>query len=346
LSARVHDRPAPLIISMGDPAGIGPEIIAGAWRALKDQSLFDLVVIGDADLMARQGVAVTAIDTLSQSVTPGTLGVLNRPLSANVVPGTSDRAHATHIIGWIAEAVELCLLGEARALITAPINKSVLYAEGFSFPGHTEYLEALTQNAPYSRDPRGAEMMLTAKDAINNKELRVVLATIHLALKAVAGALDAVRLERTIRITHAALKADLGIAAPRIAVAALNPHAGEDGALGTEEIEILRPLITRLQADMDIKGPYPADSLFHQEARARFDAVICMYHDQGLIPLKSLDFWGGVNVTLGLPIIRTSPDHGTGFDIAGKGIARSDSLINAIWAAHDMSLQRAAGAHV
>jgi 4-hydroxythreonine-4-phosphate dehydrogenase len=340
LTATQHDRPAPLIISMGDPAGIGPEIIATAWKALKDQSAFDLVVIGDADLMARQGVPVTRVDTLSHTPEPGTLCVLDRPLSAPVIAGTSDRAHAAYIIGWIAEAVELCLLGEARGLITAPINKSVLYAEGFSFPGHTEYLEALTSSAPFHRDPRGAEMMLTAKDTINNSDLRVVLATIHLPLKAVAGALDAGKLERTIRITEQALKADLGITAPRIAVAALNPHAGEDGALGSEENEILRPLIAHLQTEMDIKGPYPADSLFHAEARARFDAVICMYHDQGLIPLKSLDFWGGVNVTIGLPIIRTSPDHGTGFDIAGKGIARADSLINAIWAAHHMSLQR------
>jgi len=332
----------PLLISMGDPAGIGPEVIAKAWKALKDEANLQIVVIGDAELMRQQGIAVTRLDDIATSDGSECLRVLDRPLSAPVRAGHPDSQHARHIIDWIREAVTLCLDGSAGGLITAPINKSVLYAAGFGFPGHTEYLEDLTRNAPFERHPRGAEMLLMARDVVNKGYLRVVLATIHLPLREVAGQLTAERLYRTIRITHQALRADFGIDKPRLVVAGLNPHAGEAGTIGREDIELLVPLVDSLRDEMDISGPYPADSLFHAEARTRYDAAICMYHDQGLIPLKSLDFWGGVNVTLGLPIIRTSPDHGTGFDIAGLGLARAESMVAAILAARDMTLSRTA----
>jgi 4-hydroxythreonine-4-phosphate dehydrogenase len=207
--------------------------------------------------------------------------------------------------------------------VTAPIAKSVLYGAGFRFPGHTEFLAELCR-------AHGAEapvpvMMLAAKD------LRVVLATIHTPLKDVAGSLSGIGLSHLIRTTHDALIRDFGIDAPRLVVCGLNPHAGEDGTIGREEIDIIHPAIINLQNEsVRVSGPFPADSLFHDDARKGYDAAICMYHDQGLIPLKTLDFWGGVNITLGLPIVRTSPDHGTGFGIAGKGMARADSFINAL----------------
>ncbi len=320
---------------MGDPSGIGPEIIAAAWRAARNDPALAFCVLGDASVLSALGVQVARIDDPAETAGAfaSAIPVIHLPLTTPAFAGQPDSAHASHIIDWIARGVEFCLAGRTRALITAPIAKSILYSAGFSFPGHTEYLAELCRTD-------GAEaplpvMMLTAQD------LRVVLATIHTPLAQVPQALSGAHLSRLAHITHDALIRDFAIPAPRLVMAGLNPHAGEDGTIGREEIDILRPAVQSLQNEsIDIKGPYPADSLFHDEARARFDAVLCMYHDQGLIPLKTLDFWGGVNITLGLPIVRTSPDHGTGFDIAGKGIARADSFINALRSADMISRNR------
>ena len=218
--------------------------------------------------------------------------------------------------------------------MTAPIAKAPLYEAGFKFPGHTEFLAELAP--PTARDgAKGPVMMLTAGG------LRTSLVTVHKPLREVAGDLSIDRIVQVGLVTHHALRDDFGIARPRLAMAGLNPHAGEGGALGGEELAILGPAATRLRAlGVDCGDPQPADSLFHEAARAGYDAVICMYHDQALIPVKMLDFWAGVNVTLGLPIVRTSPDHGTGFDIAGRGLARADSLIAAIRMAAEIADRR------
>lgn len=324
----------PLVVSLGDPCGIGPEVVAKAWQALKNQGNLDFCVLGDAAVLAAQGVPVTPVTAVKEArlCFASALPVLDRRLSQAAIAGQPDSAHAPHIIDWIKTGVGLCLSGEARALVTAPIAKSVLYTAGFKFPGHTEYLAELCRDGDVVPQP---VMMLTAKD------LRVVLATIHTPLSAVPAELSIDHLVALGRITHAALRRDFAIAEPRLVMAGLNPHAGEDGTIGREEINILRPAVAQLHAEgIEISGPYPADTLFHDEARRGYDAALCMYHDQGLIPLKTLDFWSGVNITLGLPIVRTSPDHGTGFNIAGQGIARADSLIAAIETADRISQNR------
>lgn len=323
-------------MSLGDPCGIGPELAAKAWTSLRDQAGLAFCVLGDAALLAAQRIPVARVADISETAAhfANALPVLDMPLSSPAITGKPDSAHAPHIIAWIKAGVDLCLSGQARALITCPIAKSVLYATGFRFPGHTEYLAELCRDGDIVPTP---VMMLTAKD------LRVVLATIHMPLSAVPAALSVTGLTELARITNAALIRDFAIARPRLVMAGLNPHAGEDGTIGREEIDLLRPAITQLQNEsIDIRGPFPADTLFHNDARAGYDAALCLYHDQGLIPLKTLDFWGGVNITLGLPIVRSSPDHGTGFNIAGKGIARMDSLVAAIHAADDISRNRQA----
>ena len=327
--------PAPLALTMGEPAGVGPEIIAKAWSALKDQGpLFSIV--GDAALMRRQGAPVQAIPSLDAvaDVFGRAVPVLDHPLPAPVQPGVPAPANAGVVADWIEQAVGLALSGEASGVVTAPIAKAPLYAAGFRFPGHTEFIAELTADAPYA-GTRGPVMMLTARD------LRACLVTIHAPLADVPELVTAERVIRTARVAHEALKRDLGFAAPRLALAALNPHAGEGGALGLQEIEVLAPAVAALRGEgIVITDPLPADTLFHDEARATYDAAICLYHDQALIPVKTLDFWGGVNATLGLPVIRTSPDHGTGFDIAGKGVARPDSLIAALRLAGRMAAAR------
>ena len=326
----------PLILTLGEPAGVGAEIIAKAWTALSDQAPF--AVIGDIRLLEAQGVPVREIGQRSDAAGffARALPVLNHPAPAPIEPGTPDPRNAGVVADWIERAVALALSGEASGVVTAPIAKAPLYAAGFRFPGHTEFIAELTADAPYA-GTRGPVMMLTARD------LRACLVTIHVALDQVAELVTGDRVARTARVVHETLRRDFGIARPRLALAALNPHAGEGGALGLQEITILKPAAAALRAEgIDITDPLPADTMFHDEARARYDAAICLYHDQALIPVKTLDFWGGVNATLGLPVIRTSPDHGTGFDIAGKGIARPDSLIAAIRLASEMAAARAA----
>jgi 4-hydroxythreonine-4-phosphate dehydrogenase len=326
----------PLILTLGEPAGVGAEIIAKAWRALSAEAPF--AVIGDMHLLAEQGVPVTEIGAPSDaaSVFSRALPVLHHPAPAPVQAGKPDPRNAGVVADWIERAVGMALSGEASGVVTAPIAKAPLYAAGFRFPGHTEFIAELTADAPYP-GTRGPVMMLTAKD------LRACLVTIHVALDQVPELVTEERVARTARVVHETLRRDFGVARPRLALAALNPHAGEGGALGLQEITILKPAAEHLRAEgIDITDPLPADTLFHEEARAGYDAAICLYHDQALIPVKTLDFWGGVNATLGLPVIRTSPDHGTGFDIAGKGIARPDSLIAAIRLAAEMAAARGA----
>ncbi len=330
--------PAPLALTLGDPAGVGPEIVARAWRARKPAAPW--FVVGDAALLEPYGIPVTVIDSADQAAAAfdAALPVLHRPVAAAVAPGAPDPANAGAITGWIETAVRLALAGQASGVVTAPIAKATLYAGGFRHPGHTEFIAELTAEAPMP-GARGPVMMLQARD------LRACLVTIHVALDQVAQLVTGERVCRTARVAHEALRRDYGIARPRLALAALNPHAGEGGALGLQEIEVLAPAVAQLRAEgIDITDPRPADTLFHEEARKGYDAAICLYHDQALIPVKTLDFWGGVNVTLGLPIVRTSPDHGVGFDIAGRGLARADSLIAAIGLAGELAARRAAAA--
>lgn len=324
-----------LALSLGEPAGIGPEIVARAWTALRDDGP-TFVVVGDAGVIDAAGAPVVSVSEPAEAATAFRRGVpvIHAPTAAPVTPGAPDSRNAACVADWIARAVDLAMDGRAAGVVTAPIAKAPLYAAGFPFPGHTEFIAELTGDLPHD-GTRGPVMMLTARD------LRVALVTIHAPLSAVPELVTQERVIRTARVTHEALRRDFGIARPRLALAGLNPHAGEGGAIGLEEIEVLRPAAALLRAEgIAITAPLPADTMFHEEARAGYDAAICLYHDQALIPVKTIDFWSGVNVTLGLPIVRTSPDHGTGFEIAGKGVARADSLIAAIRLAADMAKRR------
>jgi 4-hydroxythreonine-4-phosphate dehydrogenase len=320
--------PRPIAISCGEPAGIGPEIAARAWAALRDD--LPLLWIGDPRHLP-PGTAWEAVDTpaAAPAVSPRALPVLARDFGTRAVPGRPDPAHAPGVIAAIADAVALAQKGEAAALCTAPIHKAALIdGAAFAYPGHTEYLAALAGGPPV--------VMMLACDL-----LRVVPVTIHIPLSEVPDRLTARGLTDTILITHAALRRDFGIARPRLAVAGLNPHAGEGGKMGHEEIDLITPVLDALRAEgLDIAGPLSADTMFHASARARYDAAIAMYHDQALIPIKTLDFAGGVNVTLGLPFVRTSPDHGTAFDIAGRGVADPTSMIAALRMAARMAAAR------
>lgn len=321
--------PAPIAVSIGEPAGIGPEIAAKAWQRLGARLPF--FVIGDPAHLTGLGVSPIAIARPADAAHAALSGlpVLAQPFPAPATPGRPAPENAAAVIGAIARGADLVMRGEASALCTLPINKKALKdGAGFAFPGHTEYLAHLA----------GVErvvMMLACR------ELRVVPATIHIPLCDVPAALTREGLTETIRITHAALRRDFGIAQPRIALSGLNPHAGEGGTMGREEITTIAPVIAALRAEgLDVSGPYPADTMFHAAARAGYDAAIAMYHDQALIPIKTIDFAGGVNVTLGLPFIRTSPDHGTAFDIAGTGRADPTSFIAALEMAQEMAAAR------
>jgi len=317
-----------IALTCGEPAGIGPEIAASAWAALRGSVPFFL--IGDPGHLPA-GVPVAVIETPegAAGVVAEALPVLAHPFAGPRTPGQPQPAQAQGVIDVIARGVALVRAGRASALCTAPIHKQALQeGAGFAFPGHTEFLAHL--------GGVGRVVMMLASPA-----LRVVPVTIHIPLAGVPRALTAELLEETIRITRAALIADFGIAAPRLAVAGLNPHAGEGGRMGREEIETIAPVLDRLKAEgMDLRGPLSADTMFHAAARAGYDAAIAMYHDQALIPVKTLDFDRGVNVTLGLPFIRTSPDHGTALDIAGQGVASPASLIEALRLADTLARAR------
>ncbi len=324
---------APVIVSCGEPAGVGPEVAAKAWQTLRAKLPF--VWLGDPAHLP-PGTPWQAVSHLAEaaSVAPHALPVLPHPFPAPATPGQPAAANAAEVIAVIARAVALVRAGDAAALCTAPIHKGALHdGAGFPFPGHTEYLAHLAGDVPV--------VMMLASEAVS-PPLRVVPATIHIALSAVPRAFTPDLLRETIRLTGAALRDDFGIAAPRIAVAGLNPHAGEGGAMGGEEGDWIAPLLAQLRAEGQlVSGPHPADTLFHPVARARYDAVICAYHDQALIPIKTLDFAGGVNLTLGLPFVRTSPDHGTAFDIAGQNLADPASMIAALEMAARLGARRA-----
>jgi len=330
----------PLALTMGEPAGIGGEITLKAWLASRRATVPVFFAIDDPDRLAELGrglglaTPIEAIDAPEQAaaVFQRALPVLPQPLAAAVRPGKPDPANAAAVTSAIERAAGFAGEGRAGAVVTNPVHKETLYRAGFPHPGHTEFLAALAGAA-------GPVMMLACPG------LRVVPVTLHASLAEAVAALSTAAIVRCARVTAAALGRDFGLAKPRLAVAALNPHAGEGGTLGREEVEIIAPAVARLRADgIDARGPEPADTLFHAAARARHDAVICMYHDQALIPLKTIDFERGVNITLGLPFVRTSPDHGTAFDIAGTGKASAASLLAALEMAEAMTARRAAAA--
>ncbi len=325
----------PLALTAGEPAGIAAEITLKAW--LERRSLpVPFYTVTDADHLretaARLGlpVSVELITDPQQTraVFPQALPVLHQPLAVPVTPGVLDPANAPAVLASLHIALKSVKNNTASGLVTNPIHKGTLYAAGFSYDGHTEYLEAHT-------DTPLAVMMLACP------ALRVVPLTIH---KSLLQAIDHVaphRIIATVRVMASSLREYWGITQPRIAVAGLNPHAGEGGAMGDEEIRCIVPALEALRDEgMDVDGPFAADGLFHEQARRQYDAALCMYHDQALIPIKTLDFWGGVNITLGLPIIRTSPDHGTALSLAATGRARSDSLLSALTLAGELALKR------
>jgi 4-hydroxythreonine-4-phosphate dehydrogenase len=328
----------PLVLTMGEPSGIGPELALKAWHAHR-RDLPPFFVIADprqlTTLAQRLGwtVPVLTIAHPGEALEAFARGlpVLPEPLPAETQPGVLNPRNAPAVIAAIRRAVELVRAGQASAVVTNPINKAALYEVGFSHPGHTEYLAELAGGNPTP------VMMLVGGG------LRVVPITIHLALRAALSALDAELIVEHGRITAQALARDFGIAHPKLAVAGLNPHAGEAGSMGREEIEMIEPAIRTLRAQgIDADGPLPPDTMFHEGARRRYDAQLCMYHDQALIPIKTLAFDSGVNVTLGLPFVRTSPDHGTALDIAGKGTANETSLVAALRLAAEIAATRGA----
>ena len=334
-------QPPPLALTMGDPAGIGPDITLALWSARRSLSLPPFLFIGDAAVL-RERAALLGLNVAVASATPETaadlfldaLPVLASDCAAAVVPGAPDARNATAITGAIETAVALTITGRTSAVVTNPIAKAVLYDAGFSFPGHTEFLADLAAKAT-----GGAllPVMLLA-----GPKLRAVPVTIHIPLKDVPAALTEDLIVETAVITERDLRQRFGITQPHLAIAGLNPHAGEGGALGLEDDAIVRPAVARLKAaGINAVGPLPADTMFHDAARATYDVALCMYHDQALIPAKALGFDDSVNATLGLPFIRTSPDHGTAFAIAGKGIARPDSLLAALRLAQDLAVHAA-----
>ena len=307
----------PILLTMGEPAGIGPEVAVAAYTALGGRiGARKLLLVGSPDVFESCGAIP------DDAMVPVAAG-------ASRTPGKPEAANCDATVEAISLAVAMAMKGEAGGLVTAPINKAVLMQTGFRFPGHTDYLAHLT-GAPRA-------VMMLASDA-----LRVVPLTVHVPLADVPRLIDQDGIIETAQITLAALKRDFGVANPRLAIAGLNPHAGEDGELGREETEIISPAIAELtRRGHAVLGPLPSDTMFHEEARKRYDAALCMYHDQALIPIKTLSFWDGVNVTLGLPIVRTSPDHGTAFEIAGRGIADPRSMIAAVKLAAKMADARA-----
>ncbi|MEQ9144531.1 MAG: 4-hydroxythreonine-4-phosphate dehydrogenase PdxA [Parvibaculaceae bacterium] len=329
----------PLAVTMGDPAGIGGDIALAAWTQRRSADLPPFFLIDNPARLKRLagelGLAVDLAEIRSPDEAAALFGdalpVLPIDLTAEPVPGQLDGANAAAVIASLEKAVALTLAGTAGGIVTNPIHKQTLYAAGFEHPGHTEYLAEATGRTPV--------MMLSCPG------LRVVPVTIHVPLSDVPALLSRDLIVSRGRVLADALEKDFGLARPRLAVAALNPHGGESGALGREEIEVIAPAVEALRAaGIDARGPFPADTLFHAEARETYDAVLAMYHDQALIPLKTIDFNNGVNTTLGLPLVRTSPDHGTACDIAGTGKAHPGSFIAALRQAAFIAAHRALAA--
>ncbi|HWA30488.1 MAG TPA: 4-hydroxythreonine-4-phosphate dehydrogenase PdxA [Rhizomicrobium sp.] len=306
-------RDAPLLITMGEPAGVGPELAVAAWHALGGR-------IGQRALkLAGVGSVFRAFGDIPKDAL-----IETHALGADLRVGHADPMNTHAVVDAIDTAVAMAMQGAAGAVVTAPINKASLMRGGFEYAGHTDYLQKITEA------PR-AVMMLVGGG------LRVAPLTTHISISEVPKRISEVAIVETGEIILRALKRDFGIVKPRLAVSGLNPHAGEDGEIGKEDVKIVRPACEALRAEGDVIGPLPADTMFHEEARAKYDAALCMYHDQALIPLKTLAFWDGVNVTLGLPIVRTSPDHGTALSLAGKGKADARSMIAAIRMAAEMA---------
>ncbi len=327
----------PLALTQGDPSGIGPELALKAYAQREARGLPPFFLLADPAHLTRVAQALGLAVPLEQATPETAAAIFARalpvvPLAEKVagVPGEPDPADAPATIASIARAVALVAAGAARAAVTNPIAKSVLYAAGFRHPGHTEFLAELAQRH-YGGAPRSV-MMLWAR------ELAVVPITIHVALAEVPRLLTRALIVETGAIVAEDLRRRFGLASPRLAFSGLNPHAGENGAMGREEIEVIAPAIDELRRrGIDASGPHPADTMFHAAARARYDVALCPTHDQALIPIKTLAFERGVNVTLGLPFVRTSPDHGTAFDIAGQGVADPSSLIEALLLAARMT---------
>jgi 4-hydroxythreonine-4-phosphate dehydrogenase len=324
----------PIALTMGDPAGIGGELTLRTWLA---RAVPCFVALDDPERLASLAkalgldVPIRIIDQASDaaSMFAGALPVLPVRLAEPATPGRPNPANAAAVVTSIERATALCQSGEASAMVTNPINKAALYQAGFHYPGHTEFLAVLTGAI-------GQQIMMLA-----SPHLKVVPVTVHASLRASIAMLTTQMIVDAARTTATALRRDFGLASPRLAMAGLNPHAGEQGALGDEETTLIQPAIDTLRAEgIDVSGPWPPDTMFTPAARQRYDVAICMYHDQALIPLKTLDMDHGVNVTLGLPIVRTSPDHGTAYDIAGKGVADPSSLIAAITLAADLAERR------
>ena len=324
----------PLAVTLGEPAGIGPDLTLGIWRRRVALDLPAFYLIGDPEFLSQRARSI-GIDVPLSVVAPADTGsdlcaafaralpVVPLELAVTAAPGKPDATSAPAAIASIRRAVADVLAGRAAAIVTNPVAKNVLYRSGFAEPGHTEFLARLAQEA--TGKPVRPVMMLWSS------ELSVVPVTIHLPLREVFAALTADLIVETGRIAARDLAARFGVAHPRLAIAGLNPHAGEDGTLGEEDRDIVAPAIARLKAEgIDAVGPLPADSMFHAAARASYDVALCMYHDQALIPIKTLAFDEAVNITLGLPIVRTSPDHGTAFDLVGTGQASSASMLAAM----------------
>src|SRR5665213_1037789 len=330
----------PLALTSGEPAGIGPDITIQAWLRRHELKLPAFYLLGDCEALARRakvlGLDIALAEVRAEDASSAfadALPVVATGHAATAQPGRPDGTSAEAALASIRHAVGDVVAGRAGAVVTNPIAKSVLYRAGFRHPGDTEFLAELAAGGGQPPQP---VMMLWSP------ALAVVPVTIHLSLRDAIAQLSSDLIVSTVRIVAASLKSRFGIARPRLALSGLNPHAGEDGSLGTEERDIVTPAIDILRAEgIDVRGPLPADTMFHEAARKTYDCAICMYHDQALIPIKTLAFDEGVNVTLGLPFIRTSPDHGTAFDIAGTGRANPSSLVAALRLAARMAMRPA-----
>jgi 4-hydroxythreonine-4-phosphate dehydrogenase len=320
----------PLALTLGEPAGIGPELALAVWRRRAELDLPRFYLVADPDFIRRRAerlgleipVATITPDAAAAAF-PSALPVVNLDVAATAEPGRPDRLSAPAAIASLRRAVADVLSGAAAALVTSPVAKNVLYSWGFAEPGQTEFLATLAQES--------TGKWLRPVMMLWSPALAVVPVTIHLPLREIFARLSTELVVETGRIVARDLCGRFGIPRPRLAIAGLNPHAGEEGTLGEEDRDVVAPAVARLVADgIDARGPLPADSLFHEKARASYDAALCMYHDQALIPIKTLAFDHAVNVTLGLPFVRTSPDHGTAFDIAGTGTADPTSLVAAL----------------
>ena len=328
----------PLALTLGEPAGIGPDLAVAVWRRRAELDLPRFYLIADPDFIRRRaerlGLEVpiaTVTPAAAAAAFPSALPVVDLDVAVSAEPGRPDRSSAPAAIASLRRAVADVLSGAATAVVTSPVAKNVLYSWGFAEPGQTEFLATLAQET--TGKWQRPVMMLWSP------ELAVVPVTTHLPLREIFAHLSTELVIETGRIVARDLAGRFRIPRPRLAVAGLNPHAGEEGTLGEEDRAIVAPAVARLKADgIDVRGPLPADSLFHQRARASYDAALCMYHDQALIPIKTLAFDHAVNVTLGLPFVRTSPDHGTAFDIAGTGTADATSLVAAVWLAARLAM--------